>query len=77
MAAVEYPMAAKVAARLAETADLPTPPLPEATAKMRVLIPFLWKGFFRLASRNSATRLVSFSLLMVSTTVWVVRWAGR
>ena len=45
MAAVSYPSAAKVAARLALTDDLPTPPLPEAIAKMRVLTPGLLNGF--------------------------------
>ena len=47
MAAVSKPRAANVAARFAVTEDLPTPPLPEAMAKMRVLTP-------RFAERGSA-----------------------
>ena len=69
MAAVSKPRAANVAARFAVTEDLPTPPLPEAMAKMRVLTPGLLKGFCLRSALRSATRSASLSRLIEPTSI--------
>ena len=69
MAAVSQPSAANVAARLAVTDDLPTPPLPEAMAKMRVLMPGLLNGFCLRSALRPATSWVSLSWLMEPTSM--------
>ena len=61
MAAVSYPNAANVAARFAVTEDLPTPPLPDAMAKIRVLMPGLLNGFCLRSALRPATSWVSLS----------------
>ena len=76
MAAVSYPSAAKVAARLALTDDLPTPPLPEAIAKMRVLTPGLLNGFCLRSALRPATRSASLSWLMDETSMCGVSFAS-
>ncbi len=65
------PSAAIAAARLTVTEDLPTPPLPEATAYTRVRLPGLAKGTSRSAwppRRAFASSLRCSSLITSSVT---------
>ena len=50
------PLAARAAARLTVTEDLPTPPLPEAIAKTRMVVPGWAKGMTGSAPPRSWSR---------------------
>lgn len=66
------PLAAMEAARLTVTEDLPTPPLPLATAKTRVSEPGWLKGISFSGPRSPRSVVCSFlrcSVLMTSSSI--------
>jgi hypothetical protein len=58
------PSAARAAARLTVTEDLPTPPLPEATAYTRVSEPLLGEGDLTLGDPTAQLGLQGGALLV-------------